>query len=825
MKILLNAAILSLGILTGCSGGDGGENEPSGGHIQTYRYSGTVATGKAVPATEVLVKCSDGKSYKSKTDSSGKYLLDAGPAPCTFEAKTSEGLVLQSMSSNIPGTVNVTPFTDLGVKWAQSDTTNLSTAKQALMMNLPNWGIDLTEDPFSIPFNADGTGHDKLIEQFVGMANSVPLTGPDSLPNITKLNISIVAQCGEVTSGGALSTNINCQPNELVYQAINDPVVKEYTKLLMEEIDARGGFFEIIADKAIKLSAEKAFKILAGMIIKNQADNLRLGIDKATRGNPTGLKDFVKSKADELMSIKISLEKIKGEAVPFLLEAAVDFFLDDIEKSFVDRIKNDPFALQVVGSVAYGINMYEIRVTEKFIINCMSSPKEFAACVKRPGRAALMPVLETSVEYVTQDILTGIEIWNVNADTRREEALGYLSDDFNKAVAEAKQGLSDLLNSSMPSTDMIGSIDYSFGVAVDLAYSHASSYPKDVNWQITRLTEMRKIYRDAAYLCISKGVDECRSALGINIPVNILDFKASQSFPGMPIEGRVYIQSSDLSMKRIHAGSSENDFYCYFDLDKYLADSLFSFSGQWMNENGKECARLLPSDPGESKAIIFKMEVRDLKGNLSDGGVIKTIQATYKNKIVLPVVINAISTNASFNASVSPQVDQLAYFRVTGSNFPSTLTMAMADCESVQRLSLSSTEAHFQCMPRGNPGPKAVTVKDQTGGKELFSTTVNVQQAIVAPTVTGVITTNASFNASVSPQVDQLAYFRVTGSNFPSTLTMAMADCESVQRLSLSSTEAHFQCMPRGSAGPKAVTVKDKTGGKELFSTTVNVKL
>lgn len=89
--------------------------------------------------------------------------------------------------------------------------------------------------------------------------------------------------------------------------------------------------------------------------------------------------------------------------------------------------------------------------------------------------------------------------------------------------------------------------------------------------------------------------------------------------------------------------------------------------------------------------------------------------------------------------------------------------------------------------------------------------------------VSGVNSTNSSFNASATPRVNQQAYFQVTGSNLPSTLALAVTDCASVSMISTSTTEARYQCMPSGTAGTKSVTVKDPSGGTTLYSSSITV--
>lgn len=92
-----------------------------------------------------------------------------------------------------------------------------------------------------------------------------------------------------------------------------------------------------------------------------------------------------------------------------------------------------------------------------------------------------------------------------------------------------------------------------------------------------------------------------------------------------------------------------------------------------------------------------------------------------------------------------------------------------------------------------------------------------------SPSISGVNSTNASFDASATPRMNQRAYYQVTGSNLPSTLSLAVADCAGMSTLSISSTEARFQCMPSHTEGTKSITVKDSSADATLYSSSIAV--
>lgn len=94
-----------------------------------------------------------------------------------------------------------------------------------------------------------------------------------------------------------------------------------------------------------------------------------------------------------------------------------------------------------------------------------------------------------------------------------------------------------------------------------------------------------------------------------------------------------------------------------------------------------------------------------------------------------PSVSSVQSTDSGFGDPVSPRMNQRAFYRVTGSNLPSTMALAVADCNSMRTVSTSSTEARFQCMPSGTEGAKPITVKDTSGDTTLYSASIAVLPA------------------------------------------------------------------------------------------------
>jgi hypothetical protein len=168
-------------------------------------------------------------------------------------------------------------------------------------------------------------------------------------------------------------------------------------------------------------------------------------------------------------------------------------------------------------------------------------------------------------------------------------------------------------------------------------------------------------------------------------------------------------------------------------------------------------------------------------------------------------------------SSVYPQtatLNQPTTFTVQGNNLPDSTAFFIADCANLYSLGGNSTQRQFQCTPSYSTGYKWGVVKDQSGGKELFSFNVNVQGA--TPVVTSVSPTTAMLN--------QPTTFTVQGSNLPDTTAFFIADCANLYALGGNSTQRQFQCTPSYSTGYKWGVVKNQAGGTELRSFGITVQ-
>lgn len=175
---------------------------------------------------------------------------------------------------------------------------------------------------------------------------------------------------------------------------------------------------------------------------------------------------------------------------------------------------------------------------------------------------------------------------------------------------------------------------------------------------------------------------------------------------------------------------------------------------------------------------------------------------------------NVIGTTVTGVLQPIAMLNKLGTWTVQGVALPATLALAIEDADPVNKVAASSTAVTFEATHRGTPGQKMLTVKSAPGGTVLYTMSINV----TGPAVTG-------FAPSGSVVLNKTATFKVSGTYLTAypNLVISVADCEYMVRTSLSDTSSTFTCTPRGTAGTKAVVVKNQAGGTAVYATTVNV--
>lgn len=196
--------MLGMLALAGCSGG-GGNSITSGG-IESTVISGTAAAGAPILGM-VTVKDADG-GMRTAPIVDGKYNIDVRGMKAPFKLKAegrigSSSIVCYSaaLSTDVGGTINITPLTGLIIAqaagevaetyFAKTDTSKLKAenlaaetlrVRNALTDVLKAAGVETTFDLLRDTFNTDSTGLDKVMD--IVKVTVDPATGAAQLKNI-----------------------------------------------------------------------------------------------------------------------------------------------------------------------------------------------------------------------------------------------------------------------------------------------------------------------------------------------------------------------------------------------------------------------------------------------------------------------------------------------------------------------------------------------------------------------------------------------------------------------------------------------------------------
>ena len=216
---------------------------------------------------------------------------------------------------------------------------------------------------------------------------------------------------------------------------------------------------------------------------------------------------------------------------------------------------------------------------------------------------------------------------------------------------------------------------------------------------------------DRAAAAAQRTTDSFTRTAAANQPPTISGLSASQSGVGQAINGSFLVSGSSVSLVRVHAGVSASSSTCYTDLAASTGAKSFSFTGNWINENGLDCASLLPA-PGGTSNIVFKVEARDSASSLANNGTAPTITASYQAAATIAIVNSASPGTLQRNVPTT--------VTVSGANLPSTVAFAISNVVCNGNYSRSSISVSQTCTAQpGTPASVSLTVKDAAGGNFL----------------------------------------------------------------------------------------------------------
>ena len=217
-KSLLSACIAASVLLTACHDDDDQHSNTSPTPTTTYsNLAGTAAVGAAIKNASVTASCKDGTGFKNevKTNEQGEWSgqVDSTKLPCALEVKASDTQTLHGYATKA-GNVNITPFTDLALALASSQTpsdwfktyqpileTTLKTAVDNLTKQLRADGYVLPEnfDLLTTKFAIDDA-FDKALDAFAASLAANQATIKDYAALIEKVKAGDVAAVPDVVA-------------------------------------------------------------------------------------------------------------------------------------------------------------------------------------------------------------------------------------------------------------------------------------------------------------------------------------------------------------------------------------------------------------------------------------------------------------------------------------------------------------------------------------------------------------------------------------------------------------------------------------------------
>ena len=210
-KSLLSACIAASVLLTACHDDDDQHSNTSPTPTTTYsNLAGTAAVGAAIKNASVTASCKDGTGFKNevKTNEQGEWSgqVDSTKLPCALEVKASDTQTLHGYAAKA-GNVNITPFTDLALALASSQTpsdwfkTYQPILETTLKTAVDNLTKQLKADGYVLPENFDllitkfaiDDAFDKALDAFAASLAANQATIKDYAALIEKVKAGDVA--------------------------------------------------------------------------------------------------------------------------------------------------------------------------------------------------------------------------------------------------------------------------------------------------------------------------------------------------------------------------------------------------------------------------------------------------------------------------------------------------------------------------------------------------------------------------------------------------------------------------------------------------------
>lgn len=436
---------MSIGVLAiaSCGGGEGGSTPSPGGVLN---FSGTVAVGAALQNVVVSVSCKDGATGRSSpTDSAGQYALSIRASlPCTFQAiEPVTGFVFRSLT-DVDGTVNISPLSEMVFVFANGDTAKLVEAKAKLSSLMSGIGSNLEGDPLRTPFAANETGLDKNILDLVEVSSLSSGTISNPYAGLRTVNQALTDGTCLVAPGTGTTFDqtgrpiipIAVCPKLAVHAHFSQTFTPEVAAIAVELFDAIGAEIDRTLWPAIKgysndadwnqlfsevhIEIQKRYiqYVIGNLISSLKPSDIR---SLAKRGVPMvkkigkeltskALGQFGTFKKGDLLKIK-NIQGIFAGAIGSLVnDEFQDWLISTPLAEYASNIENQ--SLGGVAAGVYGVAAYGVDVLTDAALVCRASLG--SACVV----SLYVAIPLDTIKWISKDIAAIEEITKVRSSVR-----------------------------------------------------------------------------------------------------------------------------------------------------------------------------------------------------------------------------------------------------------------------------------------------------------------------------------------------------------------------------------------------------------------------
>ncbi len=290
------------------------------------------------------------------------------------------------------------------------------------------------------------------------------------------------------------------------------------------------------------------------------------------------------------------------------------------------------------------------------------------------------------------------------------------------------------------------------------------------------------------------------NGISLNTPPTVSGFNANANSAGI-VSGSLTVADAEgdqITNLRVHVGKTAGASDCMIDIGTYTG-----LQSQGFKTYSGNCATVLTS----SGPYYAKVEAADSKGAKA---VVKSASFYYTKP--------SPSGSFSLSSNVGTGGNSVTV-TVTGANLTTDTAFSIQDFASCTKDYRNDSLIYFYCTVPSNvsPGGRWAILKHAPGGDVLYGDQYNTWFSIRSRVT--------AINASTYRK-GSITTLTVSGSNFPSTVAIAIQDCDaSVGGTTFNSpTEAILRCRLGPTTGSKSVAVKNQSGGTPL-ETIVNMAI